>query len=75
MAGDVNQWCEDSVDETVYARYRTGDDAPPEGGTFRVTRGGSWKASKRLCGSSRRAANDPDARSDSFGFRVVLNAR
>jgi formylglycine-generating enzyme required for sulfatase activity len=58
LSGSLWEWCED--------RYREGTD-------WRVLRGGSWKSSRRQTLQSSHRTHDPEAyRSDSVGFRCVL---
>ena len=42
MAGNVWEWCDDWYDADAYRRYRGGDLKPPNAGSTRVLRGGSW---------------------------------
>ncbi len=74
MAGSVWQWCEDWHEENVYARYARADTAPPEVGTNRVIRGGSWWRDVVGCRSSRRGWYPPTPRVDCLGFRCVVRA-
>jgi formylglycine-generating enzyme len=72
MAGNVWEWCEDRYDEDAYARYKKGNQAPPEDGGYRVVRGGSWRSG---LGVSFRCADryrrEPGSRFDSNGFRLA----
>ncbi len=70
MSGNVSELCND-----YYGDYSVSDALNPRGpenGQFRVSRGGSWKDSPPLLRSADRAANYPNARYSSIGFRVVL---
>jgi formylglycine-generating enzyme required for sulfatase activity len=72
MAGSVSQWCEDWYDAKAYARYATGDLAPPATGTDHVCRGGSWLRSAAQVRSASRDKHRPGFNDSLLGFRVVL---
>ncbi len=77
MQGNVWEWCEDVFDEDFYGtRDATQRNALCTVGTGnRVARGGGWFNRARYCRSASRAFNDPARRSQSLGFRPVLNLR
>ena len=51
-----------------------GDFSPPQGGTGRVDRGGSWGNPARGCRSSMRYWYAPSERNEHLGFRVLLRS-
>jgi len=73
MHGNVWEWCEDDW-------HNDYEDAPADGsawvknprGGARVLRGGSWVSNARCCRSAYRNMSQPEYRSGSSGFRVVL---
>ena len=71
MSGNVWEWCSDArydykSGEEVNPKYDGQQDSP------RVLRGGSWSNYAEYCRVSSRSGNDPDGRSRSVGFRLVL---
>ncbi|MCB2153646.1 formylglycine-generating enzyme family protein [bacterium] len=65
MAGNAGEWCANSFWEI--------DSNSPANESSRVLRGGSWNSPARLCRSASRWREDPDTRSASTGFRVLLD--
>ena len=72
MSGNVREWCWDWKGN--YPSKRIKDYRGPEGGLFRVLRGGSWGSYAGLCRVSFRYRNHPDDRSYVFGFRLARTA-
>ncbi len=68
MSGNVDEWCQD-----WYGDYSSGSQTNPQGpssGSYRVSRGGSWRSGGypvSLC-----VGYSPDYRSDNYGLRLVL---
>ena len=72
MAGNVREWCADLYDPDVCQRYATGDLKPPEYGSRRVVRGGSWfGGNERVFRGYARAFRAPEDRTDDLGFRIA----
>ena len=74
--GNVFEWVQDVWDATSYGQFQEKPAINPgnlfSAGSQRVVRGGGWYATASLCRSSLRHADDPLARHDFIGFRVVL---
>jgi len=68
MSGNVWEWCWDSYDS--YPSAPATDWRGPDGGGYRVHRGGGWGAGARGCRSADRNHGRPASRRDGVGFRL-----
>ena len=59
---------------SAYEDGPSNDPTGPPKGALKVLRGGCWNNSGHLCRSARRNKYAPDFRSDTIGFRVVLES-
>ncbi len=71
MSGNVWEWCKDIYSTSVYSRYTCNNPVNTKGGSYRVSRGGSWDYDARLCRSANRDIRLPDVRYGSLGFRLA----
>lgn len=72
MHGNISEWCNDWWESDYYGRSPLEDPPGPEQGSSRVCRGGSWEFPPEGCRSAFRSINDPTARDNDLGFRLVL---
>ena len=70
MHGNVCEWCQDWYAD--YPSSATNDPQGPNGGTYKVVRGGGWLNGAGRCRSAFRSWRGPSNRDLSLGFRVAL---
>jgi len=71
MHGNVMEWCADWAGD--YPLESATDPEGPPSGSKRILRGGSWDAYARVARSANRLSQFPVIRTDTIGFRVVLD--
>lgn len=72
MQGHVSEWCEDWWHNDYDGAPVDGSVWHKDSGSLRVVRGGSWFDAPWYCRPSSRGRMIPDARVNTFGFRVCV---
>lgn len=71
MEGNVWEWVQDWYSDGYYAASPMNDPKGPEGGQYRVYRGGSWVSKAFNLRSALRYSGLPVTRSSDIGFRLL----
>ncbi|MCC7423982.1 MAG: SUMF1/EgtB/PvdO family nonheme iron enzyme, partial [Planctomycetaceae bacterium] len=71
MHGNQSECCQDRWNENEYKTTATLDPSGPNGGTYRVVRGGHWRLNAFLCRGAVRGADLSSSYFSVNGFRVV----
>jgi formylglycine-generating enzyme required for sulfatase activity len=75
MSGNVCEWCSDWYGIDYYGKSESSDPQGPSSGRNRVIRGNAWNANPGILRTSFRLSTRPENRSDSIGFRVVMEVK
>lgn len=70
MLGNVIEWCNDYLDESLSSDPVT-DPTGPATGAFKVRRGGNYKTNPRVTRCAYRDGADPTFTESIYGFRIV----
>jgi len=74
MSGNVSEWCQDWYSSIYYKQSSVENPTGPEGGIFRIYRGGSWDSESSKCKVTSRNGGDPENIENlGIGFRLVYN--
>jgi formylglycine-generating enzyme required for sulfatase activity len=72
MHGNVDEWCSDWYGADYYGKSPRRDPQGPDGGSYRMLRGGSWDNVGQECRSAIRGRFPQAGRDYDLGFRVAL---
>jgi formylglycine-generating enzyme required for sulfatase activity len=70
---NVHEWCADWYSPDYYASSSEHNPRGPEGGSRRVSRGGSWRHQIKIARCAARSSLPPNLHYEDYGFRVVCD--
>lgn len=71
MLGNASEWCSDYLDIEYYGKSPVRDPQGPSTGTMRIFRGGNSRDQDQMAFYAWRLADEPTAKGDFLGFRLV----
>ena len=74
LAGNVAEWTSSYYERGYYATMPRSNPQGPDGGDFRVYRGGSWESRQEKTQTTTRDWSFPEERYESVGFRCAKDA-
>jgi formylglycine-generating enzyme required for sulfatase activity len=75
MSGNVYEWCSDFYDEHYYTNSPNKNPTGAETGNMHIIRGGAWSSEPEDCQVTVRAREQPNAKDNKIGFRLVRQAQ
>jgi formylglycine-generating enzyme required for sulfatase activity len=75
MGDNVHEWCADWYHAEYYAASPERNPHGPEGGTRRVSRGGSWRHRVKVSRVAARSSISPAFQYADYGFRVAADIK
>ncbi|MEO8380162.1 MAG: SUMF1/EgtB/PvdO family nonheme iron enzyme [Acidobacteriota bacterium] len=73
LCENVHEWCADWYDAHHYAVAASDNPRGPDGGTRRVSRGGSWRHQIKISRCAARSSLPPHLQYADYGFRIACD--